>query len=165
MLRSILSAIASAFVSVFRFTGRALTAPLRWFGGGGQALPEFVPPPEPLSAEETQDRAALYDDIARVIMTWAADSLIADCPVPLPPRVPIALRDWAPGLSRNECWELMEAERLAVSSHLQRCFTLPGVRPVGPLTPIAWGPAALRSTESASFRVIAELEALEHARA
>lgn len=165
MLRAIFNAIASGLAAAVRFTGRMLTAPLRWFGGGGgePMLPEFVPP-EPV-ADPGPDRAALYDDIARVIMTWAADSIIADGPVPLPPRMPIALREWCSGLSRAECWEIMESDRMAVSSHLQHCFAIPGVRPVQRLQPVVAWPAEPRMMESAGFRAIAELEALELQRA
>lgn len=165
MLRSILSAIGFALASAFRFIGRTATAPLRWFGGGGHALPEFVPPEPVVPPEPTEDRAAMYDEIARTIMSWAADSLIADGPVPLPPRLPIALREWCPGLSRAECWELMESDKFAVSSHLQQCFAIPGVRPVQRLPVVVAWPAELRKMESAGFAAIAALESIEHARA
>jgi hypothetical protein len=155
MLKSILSAIGAGMMAAFRFVGRTVTAPLTWFGGGGQAIPAPVPLPQPLDAEPKQDQSQIYDDIARAIMSWAADGILADQPQPLPPGLPVAIREWMPGLTRNECWNLMDADRMAVSSHVQRCFTLPGVRPVQPLPRVAEWPTEPERPESVGFAATA----------
>src|SRR5258708_5842045 len=99
MLKSILSAFAAGLMAGFRFVGRAVTTPLTWFGGSGHAIPAPVPLPQPLDAEPQPDQSQIYDDIARIIMSWCADAIIADRPQPLPPGLPIALREWMPGLT------------------------------------------------------------------
>jgi hypothetical protein len=158
MLKSILSAVAASLMAAFRFVGRAVTTPLTWFGGSGHATPGPVPLPQPLDAEPQPDQSQIYDDIARIIMSWCADAIIADGSQPLPPGMPIALREWMPGLTRKECWEIMDADRMAVSSHLQRCFALPGVRPVQPLSRMWEWPTEPVMMESAGFAAIAALE-------
>lgn len=165
-MRSIISAITAAFKNVFGVAVALLSWPARMlFGdrGGGCVAPE-IPMPQPLP-EPPEDRTKIYEDIARAVMNWAADSVIADRPVDLPPRLPIGIREWLPGLSRSECWELMEADRSAVCAHIQGLFALPAVRPVQRLLAVKEWPAELRVPESTGFAAIADLEMREHARA
>jgi hypothetical protein len=145
MLKLIFSAIAVILRAVARMLGRVAAAPFRMlnrlFGGsaGPIDMPE-VAPPEPVEPTPT-DNTQLYADIANAIMRWCADSVIADRPIDLPPRLPIAVREWLPGVTRDECWTIMNAEKTAVSAHIQRLFPIPGVRPVQRLTRLTKWPA------------------------
>jgi hypothetical protein len=147
MLKAIVSAIAGALRAAGRILRRVVATPFRMLdgllGGGGPPIPPEIPevlPPE--QVEPTLDRAAMYADIANAVMTWCADSVISGRPTALPPRLPIALREWMPGLNRDECFTLMNTNKLAVFDHLERTFLLPGVRPVQPLRPLREWPAA-----------------------
>lgn len=163
MLKAIVSAFVGALKAAGRILGRVVATPFRMLdgplGGDGPPVPPEIPevlPPEPV--EPTSDRAAMYADIANVVMTWCADSVISDRPVALPPRLPIALREWMPGLNRDECFTLMNADKITVSDHLERTFPLPGVRPVQPLRPLPEWPAApapVVAPETAGFAAIA----------
>ena len=165
MFRSIVSALVSGLKALARLAGSILTAPLRIFGGGGYAgEPPEIPMPEPYEPPP-EDRTKMYEDIARSIMGWAADSIIADRPIDLPPGLPITLREWLPGLSRDETWELMEADRSGVIAHIQALFPLASVRPVQRLQPVEKWPAELRRPKSAGFAAIAALEEREPGRA
>lgn len=138
MLRSIFAAVGAALMSAFRFFGRVLSAPLRMFGGVTVA-PE-VPMPQPYVAEATPSHSQVYEDIALIVMSWCADCLIADKRQPLPPKLSRDLLSWLPGLSRHECHEVMNADRMAVSAHLMGIFAIPGVRAVQYLPVETWPP-------------------------
>jgi hypothetical protein len=163
VLKAVFSAIVGALKAAGRILGRVVATPFRMLdgllGGGGPPVPPEIPevlPPEPV--EPTFDRAAMYADIANAVMAWCADSVISDRPVALPPHLPIALREWMPGLNRAECSTLMNADKIAVSDHLERTVALPGVRSVQPLRPLREWPAALAlvvAPETASFAAIA----------
>lgn len=167
-MRAIISAIISALRSAFSFATTALAAPFRFLNsmtGGGLAVPPSVPMPEPFEDEPPRkDMTEIYDEIARMILEWAADSIIADRPLPVPPKIHREVRDWMAGLTRDECYELMEADRMAVSSHIMGLFALPGVRKVQPLEAVVWPPRT-RVMESAGFAAIAALEIDEPDRA
>lgn len=135
-----------------------LSAPFRLVGGGGASMPPEVPMPAPYVDEPPRkDMTAVYDEIARAIMNWSADSLLADEPVPVPPKLPREFREWLPGLSRDECLAIVEADAMAVSSHIMGLFTLPGVRTVQTLRAVVWPPEA-PVVESPGFAAIALLE-------
>jgi len=157
-MRAIFFAIMSALSTAFRFAGRVVTWPLRLFGGGGLAVPPEVQMPVPFEPPPAPDRGEIYDAIAQAMMSWCADSICADRPVVLPPGLPIAIREWAPGLNREECWEIMGADKMAVSAHITGLFTLPGVRKVQPLARIDEWTAEPMKMESAGFAAIAALE-------
>ncbi|WP_038965590.1 hypothetical protein [Bradyrhizobium diazoefficiens] len=160
MLKSILNALVSGLKASARLLGSVLTAPLRMFGRGGDAgAPPKIPMPQPYEAPP-EDRTKMYEDIARAIMCWAADSVLADRPVDLPPGLPLTVREWLPGLSRAECWSLMDADNNVVCGHIQGLFPLAGVRAVQRLPRVRAWPAELRTPESAGFAAIAELEML-----
>lgn len=164
-MRSIISAIMSALKSAFGFAATALFAPFRYLfspPGGG---PVEVPMPAPFEAPaEKQDMTKFYDQIARLVMSWAVDSIIADAPMAMPPKIPREVRAWMQGLTRDECAELMEAESRAVSSHIRGIFAIPGVRKLQPLRAAAWPPEA-PTMEHSGFAAIAVLEGLELDRA
>lgn len=157
-MRAVISAIISALKSAFSAGLAVLSAPFRIFGGGASGMPRAIPMPEPYVDEPPKkDMTAVYDEIARAIMNWAADSLIADDPVPPPPELPREFREWLPGLSRQECCEIMEADKMAVSSHVMGLFAIPGVRKVMPLRAVVWPPET-QQAESPGFAAIALLE-------
>jgi hypothetical protein len=161
MLKQIFSAITSALRSVGRMLGRVMAMPFRMLSGlfGGGSAPIDIPevqPPEPVEPTPVGN-TQLYEDIANAIMSWCADSVIADRPVDLPPGLPVAVREWAPGLSRDECWTIMNAEKIAVSSHIRRLFPIQGVRPVQRLARVTQWPAEPVEPESAGFAAIVEL--------
>jgi len=143
MLKSILSGIAAALRSIGRAVVGIAMAPLRFVdgllgGSGGDSSPQI---PEIRSYDDEvqldgDDRQAMYIEIANKILAWAADSIIDSAPTSLPPGLPIELRYWVPGLTRQECETLINADEKAVSAHIQGIFPLPGVRPVQRLTPL-----------------------------
>ncbi|WP_334381401.1 MULTISPECIES: hypothetical protein [unclassified Bradyrhizobium] len=138
----------SALRAFGRVVGRMAVAPLRLIdrvlvgdSGSPQEIPE-VRPYDNGEATDSFDRQAIYAEVANRIMTWAADSVVAGRPVPLAARdIPIDLREWLPGLTRDECLALIRADEKAVSAHLQQMFPLPGVRPVQRLPRLQMWPA------------------------
>lgn len=143
MLRSIVTAIVSALKSIGRFAGRIVAAPFAAFGamvGGEAAAPPQIDLPPPIETT-TNDNSEVYKQIADAIMRWACDSVIDDRPAPLPPGLPLAVKEWLPGLSRDECEAIVESEQNDVLAHfLGRC-PIVGVRSVQPLTPVGEWPA------------------------
>jgi hypothetical protein len=148
MLRSIMSAIRSALRSAGRALARLMIFPWQLLGFFGSPDFDDVPepaPPEDLSAGRkpapaTYDAQANYDRIASQVRLWCAHSLLAGSQVALPPQLPIAVREWLPGLSRPECDAIIEAEKQDVSAFLNGQREIPGVRPVGCLPGIDWPP-------------------------
>jgi hypothetical protein len=131
-LRSIGSAVFGIAMAPLRLIDRLLGSD---GGGASPQIPDVraYDESEPIDAH---DRMAMYIEIANRILAWAADSIIGDAPAPLPPNLPIQIREWLPGLTRAECGTLINADEKAVSAHLQQAFPLPGVRPVQRLTPM-----------------------------
>jgi hypothetical protein len=163
-MRSILSAVGATMrgalnvlKSVVSLPGRIIGAV---FGGGADAgaapeLPQLRDLENELAGRF--DRTAIYENIARAVMGWCADSMIADRPQALPAGLPIAVREWLPGLTRDECDLIISADKTAVSSHVQNAFTIKGVRRLGRLpAPPEW-PAETAYLESAGFAAIAAL--------
>ena len=167
-MRSILSAIATALRGAISVLKTVVSLPGRLIGavlGGGAgagAAPE-VPPLRDLEAElaERVDRTAIYEKTARAVMGWCADSIIDDSPKPLPPGLPIALREWLPGLTRDECCSIINADKTAVSSHIQNAFPIHGVRRLGRLPALReWPTEPACRPESVGFAAIAALGSL-----
>jgi hypothetical protein len=165
-MRSILSAIAAALRGIVNMLKAAVSLPGRIIGavlgGGGAAgaAPE-VPELRDLEAELAGrlDRTVLYENIARAVMGWCADTIIADRPQPLPPGLPIAVREWLPGLTREECDIIINADKTAVFSHVQNAFTIQEVRRLGRLPALReWTAEPAYLPESAGFAAIACLE-------
>lgn len=161
MLKSILSAVATAFRAVVRVAGAALSAPLKLvgglFGGGGMAVPPSIDLPPPLEIPKKSD-ASVYEDIADAIMRWACDSVLADRPAPVPPGLPIATREWLTGLTRDECEGIVESDRADVLAHIRGKCPLLGVRSVQRLPRVTEWPARrsepARDPDASSFQLI-----------
>ncbi len=79
--------------------------------------------------------------------------------MPIPPRLPRAVRDWAPGLSPDECREIYRSSETAVSAHLQGLFDIPGVRKVEKL-PLANWPIDVAGPQSDDVEPEVSLDAL-----
>ena len=148
MLKAIFASILSALRAFGGFVFTFGLAPFRLFdnlfGGAGGGRAADIPQVRPYDAARPRDAAdsqALHLLNANKIMTWAADSIVADRPVALPAGLPIALREWAPGLTRRECEMLINADEKAVSAHIQKMFALPEVRVVRRLEAIQEWPA------------------------
>jgi hypothetical protein len=148
MLKAVFSAIASALRSFAGVMGHVAMAPIRFIdrllvGDTGGSPPEIQDVRRYDDAEpiDSADRHAMYIELANNVMAWAANSIVDDAMAPLPAKLPIALREWLPGMTRDECIALINADEKAVSAHIQRLFGLPGVRPVQRLTPLREWPA------------------------
>ena len=148
MLKAIFSSILSALRGLAGFVFSFGLVPFRLLGflfggaGGGQAAE--IPQVRPYDAAKPRDAAdghAIHLVNANKLMAWAADSIVADRPVDLPAGLPIALREWAPGLTRRECEMLINADEMEVSAHIQKLFALPGVQVVRRLEAIQEWPA------------------------
>jgi hypothetical protein len=152
MLKAIFTFLASALRSVAGVIGSIAMAPIRFVDrllvGGPGASPQEISAPEvrPYDgdaepADDFDSRQMFYLEIANKVMAWAGDSIVADAPAPLPAKLPRALREWLPGLTRAECIAIISADEIGVSSHLQQMFALPGVRTVQCLAPLVEWPA------------------------
>jgi hypothetical protein len=139
MLRLILTAIRSALSSAVRFLGRVMSLPGRVLGHAlGVPEPDDLPdlaPPEDLSAgsKPTTDTQEIYLAVANLVRAWCADTLIEARPVALPPGLPLKIRQWLGGLTRDECDAVINADKYAVSAHCQGLYDIAGVRHVGRL--------------------------------
>jgi hypothetical protein len=147
MLKSIVAAVVSALKSIGRIAGIVSMAPLHMIDRllGGESGYVVPPAPElaPLQDDTTDpvDNSEMYAQLANAVMAWAANSLVDDQPAALPPRLPLAVREWLPGLTRDECSAFINTDERAVSAHLRGLVELPCVRTVGRLTPFReWPP-------------------------
>ncbi|MHC2576578.1 hypothetical protein ACVI1J_001710 [Bradyrhizobium diazoefficiens] len=147
MLRSILSAIGAALKGAFFFVWEALRLQGRLFagllGGAADGPPAGDSPLVSDLKSELAERKSLadnHDKIARSVLAWAADSIIDDRPAPVPTWLPRELKNWLPGLTRNEVETLISADNQAFSAHVRRIYVLKGVRKVQPLEPAEWAP-------------------------
>ncbi|ABE39390.1 hypothetical protein RPD_2155 [Rhodopseudomonas palustris BisB5] len=142
----ILSAIAATLRSVFSAGRAVLSLPFRALGaigGGGYALPPEDDEDEPVVAPSVPpapvvDLQEVWRDHAIALQSWCADAVAMGGPMPIPPRLPRAVREWAPGLSPDECRAIYRSPETAVSAHLQGLFDIPGVRKVGRLPLANW---------------------------
>jgi hypothetical protein len=130
-----LSAMRSAFAAAFKglawllmFPGRLVAHIL--------GIPEAdeVPrpaPPEDLTAgsKPSDDSTEAWERAADLVRGWCADSIIDDKPAGMSPALPLAVREWLPGLSRNECFAIIEADKQAVLGHVRGINAIAGVRP------------------------------------
>jgi hypothetical protein len=146
MLKAVFSAIMSALRAARRVLGRIAAMPIHMldalFGGGSPAVP---PMPE-VSAEAddvpapAQDHRRHYEQIALAVMQWCVDSLVADGPAPIPPKMPRKIAAWLPGLTREECISIGCADIMAVSAHIRSYELVRAVRSVRPLDRVEWPP-------------------------
>jgi hypothetical protein len=141
-MRAIISAIISVFKTVVGLSAAIVSAPFRLlFGGGGsrgrepipEVAQEFEIPPAP-----GPDYTEMYRQIAIQMQAWAVESLLADEIKPVPTKWPRDVKEWAKGLSREECFVLIDAPERAVVGHISGVFDMPRVRKVGPLPATAW---------------------------
>ncbi|MEH2499560.1 hypothetical protein V1294_006039 [Bradyrhizobium sp. AZCC 1678] len=100
-------------------------------------VPEVAPPAEIPSAPAV-DHAEMYRQVAVSLQTWAAESLLADAPQPLPTKWPRNVKEWARGLNREECFTLVDAPERAIIAHISRLFAMPRVRKLQPLPAAKW---------------------------
>jgi hypothetical protein len=131
--------IGAMLRAAFSMLRRALALPGRVMGAllGVPAFVADIPPPAPPedleAAEPSFDRQRLYDQTASMVLAWCADSVIGSRPAPLPPGLPIRVRNWLPGLTREECMCVVNADRSAISAHIRGICDIEGVRGLGPL--------------------------------
>jgi hypothetical protein len=165
-MRAMFAAIVGALRAIFSFARAVISVPGRLVAGllGGSA----TPPPagdSPLVtdlkaelAEATENTKRICERIAAAIAAWCADSMIAGRPLPAPrpPQVSRAVANWLPGLTREECAELVCAGKQEVCDHISGVREIPGVRPVQSLVALdKWDPLAPLLSGTPGFAVIA----------
>ncbi|ACF02296.1 hypothetical protein Rpal_3797 [Rhodopseudomonas palustris TIE-1] len=163
----ILSAIAGALRSVFAAGRAVMSLPFRLLGSigeGGYVMPPEDDEDEPIVAQATPpapvfDLQEIWRDHAIVLQSWCADAVAMGGPMPIPPRLPRAVQQWAPGLSPDECREIYRSSETAVSAHLQGLFDIPGVRKVAPL-PLANWPIDVAGPQSDDAEPVLTIDAL-----
>lgn len=155
MFKSIMKAIGAALRATFSVLRNVISIPGRLVAGllGGSASP---PPAgdSPLVTNlkeqiaEEQASQTNYKRIAEAIWSWCIDALIAEGPVPVPPFLPRAVKEWLPGIMPEEAERLVSADKTAIEAHVRGLFPLPGVRPVQPLAAVEnWAPEPRESTK------------------
>lgn len=135
-LQSALKAIAGVALAPFRMLGNLVG------GGGGGWTPQLPEMPEdkgPDPEVERQRRVAEGVVLANAMIGYASDSIIDQCPAPLPPQLTPPLREWARGLSEAECSLIMSASENDVNAHIAGLIDIEGVRSVQPLPTATWG--------------------------
>ena len=147
MLKAIFRAIVNALRAVGRAAGRIVAAPFAALGsifeGEGR---DFTPPQvQEYDADEYEpssgpDMDAVYRELANIVMTWAAVSIMDGKPAPLPPppKMPRALSEWLRGISLDEAHAIINATENEVFAHLRARELISGVRSVRPLEPAVW---------------------------
>ncbi|EIG62903.1 hypothetical protein [Bradyrhizobium sp. WSM1253] len=154
MLRSIFSAIKSAlgrlFGGPFAFLWELVLMPARLADrviGGGVPAPPIGDGPNARALKDAiaseVSMATNHDKVSRAVLTWAADSILADRPAPVPLWLPRDVKSWLPGLSRTECETLISSDKPAISAHVRNIYQLKGVRRVQPLQAETWPPVPL----------------------
>jgi hypothetical protein len=147
MVKAIISAIVSALRSLGRIAGRIATAPLRAInrilGVDDGSDPGDAPDVARYTGDDEApatgpDLDAVYRELANIVMAWAANSIVSGQPAPLPPKMPRDLSAWLPGISLDETHVLINADEMAVSSHLRSRELIRGVRSVRPLEAAVW---------------------------
>ena len=166
MLRSIISSVGAALRSALAVIRQVLSIPGRLVAGllGGS----FETPPEPGSSELVQSLRAELEEtgertrrnaekIAAIVAAWCADSMLAGrpLPAPTPPRVSRAVANWLPGLTREECAEIVCAGKEAILAHIDGSGSIRGVRPVKRLEPLSSWPAPAWEEPAPGFLSIA----------
>ncbi len=143
MLRAIVTAIVNVLKSIGRAAGRVIAAPFAAINaliGGEASVPPPIDLPPPIETT-AHDNSEVYKQIADAIMRWCCDSVIDDRPAQLPPGLPLAIKEWLPGLTRDECEAIVESEQADVLAHIQGVCPVSGVRSVQPLARVIEWPA------------------------
>ena len=171
MLKSFVSAVVSALRAGFRVVRAVISIPGRLVAGmlGGTAEPPPAgdsPLVRDLKAElaESEEIKKNCEKIASIIAAWCAESMIAGRPLPAPrpPQVSRAVADWLPGLTREECAELVCASKQTVFEHVRGVRDIPGVRPVQRLAALTeWTPEPIFNGSSGFAAIAAMLETAE----
>lgn len=146
MLKQIISAIMRALRSVGRVAGRIASAPFvalgSMFGGGGGDMP-MAPEVQPYAGDVDEpatgsDMDVVYRELANCVMAWAAESIVAGQPVPLPPKMPRSISAWLIGITLDEAHAILNATESEVSAHLWSRVLINGVSSVRPLDAVVW---------------------------
>lgn len=165
-MQSIFAAIGTALRAAFTVLRAVISLPGRLVVGllGGSAAPPPAgdsPLVQELQAEldaEGDRMKKNAENIAAIVAAWCADCLIAGrpLPAPTPPHVPRAVSDWLPGLTREECTEIVCAAKQAVFEHIEGRSIVSGVRPVQRLDAIVeWSPEPACVEPAPGFELIA----------
>jgi hypothetical protein len=164
-MKSIFAAIGTVLRAAFTLVRSLISISGRLVAGllGGSAAPPPAgdsPLVESLREEyqaQNEVSGKNTENIAAIVSAWCADSMIAGRPLPppLPPRVTRAVANWLPGLTREECAELVCAGEDVVCEHIAGICSIAGVRPVQRLEALpAWAPATPIFDESLGFATI-----------
>jgi hypothetical protein len=167
MLKQIFSAIASALMSVGRMLGRVVGLPFRvldYIVGGPPVppMPETSMEADDVPGPAPDDRRH-YEQVALAVMQWCIDSLVADGPAPIPPKMPRKIAAWLPGLTREECIFIGGADRNAVSAHIRSYELIRGVRSVRSLDRVDWPPESGFAPDHDSGGFLSALAAVDTA--
>lgn len=148
MLKAIVTAIVAALKAIGGFARRVAAAPFAALAGAfGSGIDQSVVPTVAPSAADGDDEPApgpnldaVYKELANIVMTWAADSIVDGQPGPLPsPRpFPRVIAEWLRGISLDEAHVLINASENEVCAHLRSRELIPGLRSVRPLDPVEW---------------------------
>ncbi|MCG2645713.1 MULTISPECIES: hypothetical protein [Bradyrhizobium] len=141
-MRAVFSAIIASLKTLASAAASALSWPLRFlFGAGGAPSREPIDPPAPpleTIPEVPMDNTELYRRIAIALRAWAAESLLADELKTVPTTWPRCVQEFARGLTRDECFSIIDAPEYAVNGHISETFPMPGVRKLQPLRAERW---------------------------
>ena len=165
-MRAIFSAVIAACKTAFGIGAAVLYWPLRLvFGFNGSSprepIPEVAPPLEEVP-EPPVDHTDLYRKTAIALQTWAGESLIEDERLPVPTTWPRSVQTWAAGLSRQECFAIIDVPEHVVIGHISEVLEMPRVRSLQPLQPVKWeraeplDPARLSARFAASIGAVPE---------
>ena len=144
MMKAIVTAIISAFKAIGSFARRVAAAPFQAlahaFGGDVPAVPPVAAPAteDDEDVAPRHDMAGVYRELAIAARTWAANSILACQPEPLPPRFPRAMQEWLRGITPDEAHAIINASEKQVFAHLRSSELIDGLRSVRPLEPAVW---------------------------
>jgi hypothetical protein len=145
-----LAALAAAIGNALAYTWAIVTWPARALAysfrpQGQSAIP--MPPeqtdnrPVPTPAERQAQRDAVRQDLnyqyrrdTLDVVRYLAAALKGETPE-VSARIPRAVRDWLPGLSRDEMQRLVRAGVAGILAHLRGVKLVSDVRPVGKIEP------------------------------
>ncbi|WP_375312833.1 hypothetical protein WHZ77_06015 [Bradyrhizobium sp. A5] len=141
-MRSVISTIMSAFKALARVGLALVSAPFRMLSGAvgpvtREPIPEVAPPVE-TTPEAPVDHTETYRKIAIALQGWAAESILADEPQPVPTSWPRSVQVWAQGLDREEAFAIIDAPESAVVGHISSLFAMPRVRALQSLRTAKW---------------------------
>jgi hypothetical protein len=161
-MRAIISAIIHALRSAFGAIAAMLSAPYRFLFSARGGMPSIdIPEVAPATVTPPQlavDHTDRYAKVAEAMMSWAAESILADERQPVPQAWPRSIKNWAQGLDREELFAIIDGPKHAVTGHISEVFAMPRVRKVQPLPATPWEkstPISSGGFVSRGFAVIA----------